>query len=298
MFAFFKKNSKSKGPAKSQASETKYDALFNELNKREQQLIDQLSSSPIVEITGLVNTRGIGASKDGKETLWIMTFKFVVWRIGKGEMEEDLTIRCKVTPKELKRFKRKIKADSIIKIKGRVLKENIYNSAQALMEEYVQSDVHDVEIKNYLAEISKPIIYKDDVLGTLNYDRKDSIFTNSILWGNKEIELTLSIGKMDDLDAVIEAAHILYKDQPIWNKRIVEYAIRALLPLKNECWLEEDEAELTEEQFEERMELDSISVRKDGSFEFWHDDGNMFFGHSILIEGNIIDGPQNADIPG
>jgi len=298
MFAFFKRNSKSKVSATSQADETKLDAVFNELNKREQQLIDQLSSSPVVEITGLVDVSGVGARRVGKESLWTMTLKFEAWRIGNGEMEKNLTVRCKVADKEMKKLKRKIKADSIIRIQGRVLRENLYKSPQALMEEYVQSKVDDVEIKNYLVEICKPVIIEDDVLGTLKYTRESGEFTATNNWGNQKISLSLDIEDMDDLDAVKAAAHILYEDQETWNKRIVDYAVRELLPLKNECWLEENEAKLTEEQFKEKMELDSISVRKDGLFQFWHGDGNMFFEHSILIEGSIIDGPQNADIPG
>jgi len=298
MFAFFKRNSKSKVSATSQADETKLDAVFNELNKREQQLIDQLSSSPVVEITGLVDVSGVGARRVGKESLWTMTLKFEAWRIGNGEMEKNLTVRCKVADKEMKKLKRKIKADSIIRIQGRVLRENLYKSPQALMEEYVQSKVDDVEIKNYLVEICKPVIIEDDVLGTLKYTRESGEFTATNNWGNQKISLSLDIEDMDDLDAVKAAAHILYEDQETWNKRIVDYAVRELLPLKNECWLEGNEAELTEEQFKEKMELDSILVRKDGSFQFWHGDGNMFFDHSIQIEGNIIDGPQNADIPG
>lgn len=147
-------------------------------------------------------------------------------------MEKDLTVRRKVTNKELKKFQKKIKAESIIKIRGRVLKENIFNNAQALIEEYVKSDIDDIEIKNYLIEIRKPVIYKDDLLGTFNYDRQMKWFTNSILWVNEKIDLQLSIEKMDELDAVIEVAHILYKDQSIWNIKIVDYAINENLVIE------------------------------------------------------------------
>jgi hypothetical protein len=47
-----------------------------------------------------------------------------------------------------------------------------------------------------------------------------------------------------------------------------------LLPLKNDNWLDEDEAELTADRFEDRMTLESITVRADGSFDFWHKDGD------------------------
>ncbi len=57
-------------------------------------------------------------------------------------------------------------------------------------------------------------------------------FTNSILWVNEKIDLQLSIEKMDELDAVIEVAHILYKDQSIWNIKIVDYAINENLVIE------------------------------------------------------------------
>ena len=46
------------------------------------------------------------------------------------------------------------------------------------------------------------------------------------------------------------------------------------------------------------MKLESISVRNNGSFDFWHNDGDLFWGHSIQISGNLTDGPKRADIPG
>ena len=273
-------------------------SIFDDIVDREQKLLDQLSSCPIVEIIGLVSISGVGAGKIGKEPLWSMTIKFDAWRIYNGKIEKDLTVRRKVTDEELKIFQKAIKAESIIKIRGRVSKENIFDSAQAMIEEYIQSDIDDVEINKYLMEIRKPVIYRDDLLGTFTYDRQVKWYTNSILWVNKMINLNLSIEKMDELDEVLKVAHILYKDQIIWNKKIIDYAVSELLPLKNESWLEEDEVELTDDQFKKRMKLETVTVYEDGSYEFWHNDSDMFWGHSILISGNIIDGPNGADIPG
>ncbi len=46
------------------------------------------------------------------------------------------------------------------------------------------------------------------------------------------------------------------------------------------------------------MSLASISVSEEGSFSFWHSDGDLFWGHSIMIAGNLTDGLTDADIPG
>jgi hypothetical protein len=46
------------------------------------------------------------------------------------------------------------------------------------------------------------------------------------------------------------------------------------------------------------MKLETISVSSDGSFNFWHDDGDLFYGHAIQVGGNLVEGPTYADIPG
>ena len=65
-----------------------------------------------------------------------------------------------------------------------------------------------------------------------------------------------------------------------------------------DSWLEEDEEELDAEKFEARLELESIEVRPDGEFCFWFEDGDLFWGHSITVEGTLEGGPEQADIQG
>lgn len=46
------------------------------------------------------------------------------------------------------------------------------------------------------------------------------------------------------------------------------------------------------------MKLESISIQPNGEFEFWHNDGDLFYGHSIQISGSLEKGLTHSDIPG
>jgi hypothetical protein len=46
------------------------------------------------------------------------------------------------------------------------------------------------------------------------------------------------------------------------------------------------------------LKLESITVYPDDSFEFWHNDGDLFWGHSILVSGSLSEGPTDAEVPG
>ena len=46
------------------------------------------------------------------------------------------------------------------------------------------------------------------------------------------------------------------------------------------------------------MTLESIVFGPGGSFEFYHNDGDLFAGHCILVRGSVEEGPTDADIPG
>jgi hypothetical protein len=50
--------------------------------------------------------------------------------------------------------------------------------------------------------------------------------------------------------------------------------------------------------FLSKMSLESISLDEDGGLTFWHNDGDLFWGHAIQISGNLTDGLKSADIPG
>jgi hypothetical protein len=46
------------------------------------------------------------------------------------------------------------------------------------------------------------------------------------------------------------------------------------------------------------MKLSSISVYPDGDFDLFFDDGDMFWGHSIIVTGNINGEFSSAEIAG
>lgn len=50
--------------------------------------------------------------------------------------------------------------------------------------------------------------------------------------------------------------------------------------------------------FIEYMELDTIRVYSDGDFNIFFFDGDMFWGHSIVVSGNINGELTSAEIAG
>lgn len=64
-----------------------------------------------------------------------------------------------------------------------------------------------------------------------------------------------------------------------------DYAAKKLLKLKNDLWLEDDEKELSKKEFKTRMEFTSLYVFRE-SANFYFDDGDLFWGHTIEVTVN------------
>jgi len=58
-----------------------------------------------------------------------------------------------------------------------------------------------------------------------------------------------------------------------------------LLAVHNESWHHyENTPPLTSEQFQARLTLESIHIRSSGSATVYYDDGDLFWGHTIIVE--------------
>lgn len=273
--------------------------FFKDFLFKEKQLLVQLELCPISEIIGIVNASGIGAGRVGGQELYTLTIKFDAWRVSNGYLKaKPLHIIRKVTKEELADIREKIKAETIVKINARVAEKSVSDEQDALFEEFIEVVSNDNELNNYLEELKNPVTYDDDIFGTLTFNRKLSWYSGKISWNKKSVDLNLPVDELDDIKLSLQVAKTLLENRKIWNNRISEYAVKELLELKNDSWLEEDEREVTAKQFKTRMKLEAITVYPDEEFEFWHHDGDLFWGHSILISGNLMDGPNHADIPG
>ena len=266
---------------------------------RMKQLREQLTASPVVDVLGVVSPSGVGGGRVPPEELWTLRFTFDAWRVQGGKLQtKALNIQRQVTDEELRRFQDALEPYMVVRIKAHVLENSVLGLPQALLEKVIGVDTSDPELNDKAAELQKPVTFSDPTLGTFTLDRRVSWFTTKPVWLGNPISLSLSATEPEEIQNALKTAHTLWDAQKTWAQRIDDYAAEELLSLKNESWLGKEESELTPDQFKARMTLDAITIYPDGSFEFWHDDGDLFCGHAIQVSGDIVNGLTDAGIHG
>jgi len=247
-------------------------------------------------IQGVVSPVGAGGWPRSND-YQVHCFSFAAWREIDGTAKEEM-IEQKLTilrPVPLG----KIPFDdfpeyTLHRIKALLSKDRtraIFAGAEKL-------DSPDAELLAFTEELQKPVIVSTERFGELTLNRRIDWFEGNADWNGRPIEISFDVSDQSQLPEALKTAEALWDAQVDWKRRVDEYAVHKLLRLKNDSWLDEDESPLTPEQFKSRMRLQSISVHTDGSFDFWHDDGSLFWGHSIQISGTLGRGLTDADIPG
>jgi hypothetical protein len=60
-----------------------------------------------------------------------------------------------------------------------------------------------------------------------------------------------------------------------------------MLDLKNGTWLRDGETPLSADEFMGRLTLQSIGIEADGSSQFFYEDGGLFWGHDVIVKGDV-----------
>lgn len=284
MFGLFKR--KGEEPEE-KARETR--PVQNTENEQFKEFAAQFQSEELT-VLAVTGANGFGGGKAGKEKLWTASIGLTAW------MEEDspdihrgeFVLSTVGDEQLLEILRRRTRPDFIIKFRGRVSEDG-----QRLLLLDLPEPGFDPDLKAILEEQKKPVTFWEEGLGTFTLDRRVDWFETEVDWLGGQISLVFDAG--EDRAGALQNAKALLADAASWDERIRAYAADDLLASAND-WAED--GEITREQFIQRMELESIEIRADGSFEFWFADGDMFYGHSIHVSGGMEHGPDRADMEG
>jgi hypothetical protein len=246
----------------------------------------------VVEIEGVVSPSSQGGwpHSDDYE---VHCFCFAAWRYpGQPVVNKKLTILRAVAP-DADWFSEYPKL-SFHRIRVMVSTDE----SRAIFAEKATQDADTEGLTDIAEELAKPVVITTARFGDLTLDRSINWFEGKVKWNGESIRINIHTDETQDISAGLKVAEKLWDDQRAWKEKVDAYAVQELLPLKNESWLDDDESPLNASQFKSRMTLQSISIHPDGEFEFWHDDGDLFWGHSIQISGSLDEGLTQADIPG
>lgn len=155
-------------------------------------------------------------------------------------------------------------------------------------------------------DTTHPIILADEVLGSFSYMRSFTGGTFSLhrKWGDRNLRLDVRIHgdspepDMEKAAALIARARMFWQDQPGWEKRMKSCVFDEFYEVIDED--EEDETKpcMTEQEFLDSIQFDSISLSDTGKFEVWSPLAGAGDCAFVAVEGKLGEEALQAEYHG
>jgi hypothetical protein len=128
------------------------------------------------------------------------------------------------------------------------------------------------------------IIYVPDI-GVLHYEALAECYEIKVTSRFGMVNISLECEEDLSSDELVTEIHTFYKDLDLILEKAFNEIVNTMLPLKNDCWLDDDEAPISEEELLQAVQSKeiSISLKEGGLAEIFFDDGDFFGGHSIVV---------------
>ncbi len=184
---------------------------------------------------------------------------------------------------------------SIVKIMAR-LEDATFHVEQLL--EVGAQPLEDEKI--FFEQQALPVTFVSQ-FGEFQLNKQIDWFEGEISYQGRKIRVNL------DKKENVETLQVIYKELDKFLESAGRYAARELLELGNDwcedAWLDdapegEQYSPMTADDFVQRINLNSISIAEDESYTLWYDDGDIFWGHAICVDGNLKSGFTNASMQG
>lgn len=242
-------------------------------------------------LTGENSPVGIRGSK-GK----IYKMPILAYVIGESNKLVDSTAKLS-WGEELKiQFEKK----TIYRIKGiaKVDLENYIDPKSFTVTEVLDKGVENEQLNAVLEKYNPPIIKNDDELGEFVLDKRFNIFEGKANWLGNSCNIYLKcVDDLNNYEVCLNTLKEIYNDLESYNKKFLEFACDKLLNTAND-WNENNEKEITREEFINNLVITSCDISKNGSYSISYSCGEMFLGHIVTVRGNIETGLKEALLEG
>jgi hypothetical protein len=182
----------------------------------------------------------------------------------------------------------------------------MFNNEYHMQSIYVLEVLSDNEENEFLQNLLdmwyNPVTLHSEAFGDMVLDKELLWFTVEKQWRRKPVQINLKM--QDENEDPAEGLALLeqfWKKKANWDKKLRVFAAKELLALANEWASSDDEHPgrvWTEESFANALKNESITMYTDGSFEMWYDDGGIFFGHAVVVYGDVRNGATKAKMEG
>ena len=236
-----------------------------------------------------------GASKAGKEKLWIASQRVIAYIDEKtGEFYQS-PARLEWQIKETKNKIFDFGGHKIYKVLVRPeLSDNKTSNAlhYFMLIDLIEENSHQL-LNDFLEQYLKPVnLNYRDIIFTLNKEYDE--FEANYQFLDKEISIYLNCDDFDNNQEINLNSYLKILDNILNNKKDFDdlckkFACQELLK-DAQNWQEDGEENdlINDNQFIKRISINSISLGNN-SFEVFYDDDDIFWGHAIVVYGEILD---------
>lgn len=187
---------------------------------------------------------------------------------------------------------------TIVRLKVRKEKNSDGFYIRFLLEDIIDTDYKDNDLNIILEKYLEPVYYKDKELGDFELDKSINSFEKNMSWINNS-DISVSF---DDIDEEynknsIDIIKKIFADKKDIDKKVKEYVAENLLEDANSWNDDADKPNIDKEEFAKLISLTSITIYED-NITFWFDDGDIFWGHSIVVESDSDFNFEDAHIEG
>jgi hypothetical protein len=238
------------------------------------------------KIIGVVNESDVGGVQAEGQSDYTIVLFLCPWRTEGGPIQTStLRVEQSATRSQMTATMRRIKPLNTVALGGVQKKKKVLGKPCVATTEIVKAPPQK-DLQAASAALRKPVNFKDSVFGTLTFDRSLNWYTGSAKWMGRRVRVYIHAEDEAALTVALADAHKVWKSQEKWDALCRDRAVKDMLPIKLDDWLEEGEKPVTAAQFLRRIKPASCAFHTDGDWDLSFNDGELFFGHDITVRAN------------